>query len=623
MNILAIAPYKGLRDLILEVNKDLKKNIDVEIGDWYEGVDIAKALETKGYDIIISRGATVNLLREHCSIPVAEIKISGYDILRTLTLLNGYEGKIGVMSHLKVIQGADFIGKLLNMDLTFYDDGECERCLEKAIEDEVQVIVGDVRSTHAARSYGLHGILITSGKEAVIEAIQDAERLVYYTNKEKERYAGLVSVMDQLEEGVIIVNPQEECQFINARACELLSVNKNKPMDTVFKESSFYMNLSDVMKRDVVHRNERVHLMDKTLKIEGFPLHLDGRITGAAALLKWNPDPPVRDKMDEYRFVKKAAASAHFNQLVGKSQAMARLIESAKRISHSELPIMIYGEPGTGKRVLAQSIHNEGGLKTKAFITMDCNSHSAEILEKEMLGAGAEPGAFELADGGTLYMSNIGKLPLNLQAVLVSILSTRKVRRIDRAEEREIKVRVIAEHAEKLNPMISRGEFRSDLYRAINMFTLSLSPLRERAEDIADLIRMFIASANVLTGKEIVGVKPEVMDILRSYDWPGNVYQLKNTINKMCLLSDGPYIEKDEIEPVIKELIASSVANDPTAFSFFNKTLVEIESDIIYRILVEEEYNQSKAAKRLGINRTTLWRKLKMKNRRSLITSND
>ncbi|MHC2179895.1 DNA-binding NtrC family response regulator [Paenibacillus sp. PvR052] len=535
MNILAIAPYPGLRDLILEVNKDLKKNIDVEIGDWYEGVDIAKALENKDYDIIISRGATVNLLREHCSIPVTEIKISGYDILRTLTLLNGFEGKIGVMSHLKVIQGADFIGKLLNMDLTFYGDGDCERCLEKAIEDEVQVIVGDVKSTNAARNHGLHGILITSGKEAVMEAIQDAERLIFYINKEKEKYAGLVSILDQ----------------------------------------------------------------------------------------KWKPDQPVRDKIDKYRFVKQAKATVHFNQLVGKSQIMAHLIDSAKRISHSELPIMIYGEPGTGKHVLAQSIHNEGGLKTKAFITIDCSSHSPEILEKEMLGIGSEPGAFELANGGTLYMSNIGKLPLSLQVTLLHILTRHKVRRMDSNEDREIKVRVIAENEEKLNPMVSRGEFRSDLYRAINTFALSLSPLCERVEDMADLIRMFIASANVVTGKEIVGVKPEVMELLRSYDWPGNIDQLKNTIKKMCLLSSGPYIDQVEIEPVIKELSESSETHDAQGISFFNKTLDEIESDIICKILAEEEYNQSKAAKRLGINRTTLWRKLKIKNRRSMITSND
>ncbi|ALS21785.1 sigma-54-dependent Fis family transcriptional regulator [Paenibacillus naphthalenovorans] len=618
MNILAIAPYKGLKDLILEVNKDLKKNIHVEIGDWYEGLDIAKALETKGYDMIISRGATVNLLREHCSIPVAEIKISGYDILRTLTLLNGFEGKIGVMSHLKVIQGADFIGKLLNMDLTFYDDAECEKCLEKAMEDGVQVIVGDVKSTQAARSFGLHGILITSGREAVIEAIQDAERLVYYTNKVKEKYAGLVSVLDQLEEGVIIVSPQEECQFINARACELLNVNKDQSVDTLFKASGLSMNLSDVMKREAVHSSERVQLSDKSLDIKGFPLYLDGRMTGAAAVLKWNPDQAGRKKIEEYRFVKKAKASAHFNQLVGKSQTMVRLIECAKRISKSELPIMIYGEPGTGKHVLAQSIHNEGDLKTKAFVTIDCHSHSPEILEKEMLGAGSEPGAFELANGGTLYMSNIGKLPLSLQSTLFHILTRHKVRRIDSSEEREIKVRVIAEHEEKLISLVSRGEFRSDLYRVINTFTLSLSPLRERIEDMPDLIRMFIASANVVTGKEIVGVQPEVMDILRSYDWPGNVYQLKNTIHKMCLLSDGPYIEKDEIEPVIKELADSTETRNPAVFSFFNKTLEEIESDIIYRILVEEEYNQSKAAKRLGINRTTLWRKLKMKNQKVL-----
>lgn len=625
MNILAIAPYQGLKDLILEVNKDLKKNIDVEIGDWYDGVKVAKAtaMEGKDYDVIISRGATTNLLREHCSIPVTEIKISGYDILRTLTLLNGYEGKIGVMSHLKVIQGADFVGKLLNMDLKFYDDGESEQCLARALADGVQLIVGDVRSTEAAKNCGLHGILITSGKEAVIEAIQDAERLVYYTNKEKEKYAGFISIMNQMDEGVIVVNSQEECQFINARAFELLGVGKEHSMESVFKESIRYINLSDVMKRNEAHGSASIQLPDKTLRIKEFPLHYDGRVAGAAAVLKWNHDQALWDRIDEYRFVKQTKATAHFNQLVGKSQMMARLIDSAKRISRSELPIMIYGQPGTGKHKLAQCIHNESGLKSKPFITMDCHSHSPEKLEIEMVGINSEQGAFELANGGTLYMYNIGKLSMSLQAVLFQILTCHKVRRIDSHEEREIKVRVLVENDQKLMHLVSRGEFRSDLYRALNTFTLSLPPLRERIEDMDDLVRMFIASANVLTGKEIVGVKPEVMDMLRTYDWPGNIAQLKNTIKKMCLLSSGPYIEKMEIEQVIKELSESSENHDPQAISFFNKTLDEIESDIIYKILAEEEYNQSKAAKRLGINRTTLWRKLKMKNRRSILTRND
>lgn len=615
--ILVIAPYIGLKDLFLEVNKELKKDLDVHVGNLYDGLAMAKSLEHRKYDAIISRGATAKLLQKHFPIPVIEVQLTGYDILRTLTLLNGHSGKIGMMSYLNIIQGADIVGKLLNMDITFYpinEEEEIEKKIEMASNEGVQVIIGDVISTTTAATFGIQTILITSGKEAVFETIANAERLIYHMEIQKEYLSKIERVFEYVEEGILIFDQNHFCTFLNEQAkkhfrfveeMNVFSLDRLieivPKLEPLFKENDWYS------KKEVL-----VKMKSETYRWTIIPLVEDReKEKGGFALLMKCQEPQKLEVRQDHR------AYYHFNSLVARSEKMNQLIQVAKKISHSKLPLIIYGEPGVGKESLAQAIHNKSERHQESYVFVNCEAYSEAQLERELFGSeddNLKRGVLEIANGGTLFIDAIGTMSLRLQGKLLNVISSKCMTRLNGVQQFPIDVRFVAAHRAPLEAYVQEGSFREDLFYALNGFSLRIPPLRERIEDIDDLVRLFIASSNIVTGKQISGLRPEVIDEFKKLPWPGNIQQLKHVVEKMCLISEGPFIEKTEVEASLKKLQEEErekKEEQASSFQIDNKTLEEIEQEVIQAVLKQEDFNQSKAAKRLGINRSTLWRKIK------------
>ncbi|WP_017726445.1 sigma-54-dependent Fis family transcriptional regulator [Halalkalibacterium ligniniphilum] len=610
--ILFIAPYVGLKDLVLEVNKELKKDLEVYVGNLDEGLAVAKSLEHRNYDVIVSRGATAKLLRKHFSIPVMEVQLTGYDILRTLTLLNGHSGKIGMMSYLNTIQGADMIGKLLNMDITFYpihEEKEIEEKIELASNDGVQVIIGDVISTTAAANFGIQGILITSGKEAIVETISHVEQMVYYMKRQKKALDKVQRIFSYVDDAVLIFDQNHLCTYANEQA--------NVHFDFISQAERFTVDalLEAVPTLEQLFRDEH-KCFDTTisLKIKGvsyqctiIPFAEDGRKGDFALLLKRGENKKL-EVGKEYR------AYYRFNSLVACSEKTVQLIETAKKISRSQLPVLIYGEIGVGKDSLAQAIHNESERQTGPYVFVNCEAYSEAQLERELFGSEEgklSRGVLELANGGTLFIDAIGKMPLSIQGKLLHVLSSKQMTRLHGTEKISVNIRFIGANSEPLEAYIQDGLFREDLYYALNGFTLKIPPLRERMDDLDDLIRLFIASANTTMGKQISGLRPDVIEELKKLPWSGNAQQLKHVVEQMCLISDGPFVEGKEVQGLLKKIKEEEKMKESNLYQFQNKTLEEIEQEVILSVLKQEDFNQSKAARRLGINRSTLWRKIK------------
>ncbi|MBO8163597.1 MAG: PrpR N-terminal domain-containing protein [Brevibacillus sp.] len=616
--ILVIAPYQGLKDTFLDVSRELNKEIHVEVGDLYKGLSIAKSMEEKDFDVIISRGATARLLRKHCNLPVVEVKISGYDILRTLTLVKGYPGKIGLMSYLNTIQGADAIGTLLEMNLSFFpihEEKEIESGIKKAVEQGVQVIIGDVISTSVATKLGLHAILITSGREAVLESISEAEHMAYYTKREKERRRQFEALINSYPEGIVAIDQDERVYAFNQKAAELFGIRADEA------HGRRAGDLHDLLHPGTLYREgkpveEVIVLNGEKVMLRKLPVYSDGRLTGGVAVLQ----PAADIQRAESRIRQLAAgqeyrAWMHFNHLVATSDAMKETIRLAKQYSKTDVPLIIYGEPGVGKQSIAQAIHNASSRRECPFVFINCEAYTEEQLEVEMLGCegrGNRPGALELAHGGTLFIDAIGKMPLSIQAKLINIIQEKKVTRLNGTEAIPTDVRIFAAHNQDLKQGIEAGEFRKDLFHLINGGVLTIPPLRERKQDIAELVRWFIASYNSRSGKQIVGVREEVLATFMQFDWYGNVQELKNVVERMCTAASGPFIEREDVDAILNELSSQQSAQPKQGgLDISGKTLEELEREIILKVLEEEGYNQSQAARRLGINRSTLWRKVK------------
>lgn len=302
-----------------------------------------------------------------------------------------------------------------------------------------------------------------------------------------------------------------------------------------------------------------------------------------------------------------------FDQLVGRSPKMQQIYEVIDRISTGSPTVLVQGESGTGKELVANVIHQNSVRRDKPFIPVNCGAISEGLLESELFGhvKGAFTGAikdniglFKAADGGTIFLDEIAEVPPALQVKLLRALQERKIRPVGDTHEFGIDVRVIAATNKNLEKAIENKSFRKDLYYRLNVISINMPPLRDIKDDIPHLVHHFMKKFSKETHREVTRVAPDVIDLLMRYSWPGNVRQLENIIERAFALGEGDIIcAKDlpsEIRDIDKQL---SISND-------NLNLIENEKILILRALRKSNGNKAEAAKLLGINITTVYRKM-------------
>jgi formate hydrogenlyase transcriptional activator len=298
-----------------------------------------------------------------------------------------------------------------------------------------------------------------------------------------------------------------------------------------------------------------------------------------------------------------------FEQLIGSSPALESVLGHVERVAPTDSTVLLQGETGTGKELIARAIHNISARCGRPYIKLNCAAIPFDLLESELFGheKGAFTGAiaqkvgrFEMADKGTLFLDEVGDIPLALQAKLLRVLQEQEFERLGSTRTHQVDVRLVAATNRDLAEMVKRGEFRSDLYYRLNVFPITLPPLRERREDIPDLVQHFVEIYGRRMGKQIEHVTPETMSAFTSYEWPGNIRELQNFIERSVILSDGTVLC-----PPLAELTHFADAESPAA-----TTLQDAERDHILKILTQTRWvvsGPSGAAVRLGIKRSTLY----------------
>lgn len=298
-----------------------------------------------------------------------------------------------------------------------------------------------------------------------------------------------------------------------------------------------------------------------------------------------------------------------FKNITGRSPSIQRALDIAERVTHTDTPVLLTGETGTGKEIFAQSIHYSGGRQKHPFVAVNCSAFSKDLLESEMFGytAGAFTGAnknkkglFEEADKGTLFLDEIGELDIALQAKFLRAVETNSFIKAGDTKETSVDVRIIAATNRNLEEEIRNGKFRDDLYYRISVVKIDVPPLRERKDDTRELTEYFIAFFSKKLNKNIRGVSDDFFSALQNYSFPGNIRELKNIIERSVILSDG-------------ELTAALLPKDVTAIPNDNSSsekLDEVEKNHILKILSETGGNKTRTAEILGIGLTTLYRKL-------------
>ncbi len=306
-----------------------------------------------------------------------------------------------------------------------------------------------------------------------------------------------------------------------------------------------------------------------------------------------------------------------FDGIIGHSPGMVRILEAVRRIARSNLPVLVQGESGTGKELVAYAIHNNSRRKNGRFVALNCAGLSETLLEDELFGhvKGAYTGAtadrkgrFEYADGGTIFLDEVGDMPAAMQAKLLRVLENGEVVRVGSNEPVHVDVRIISATNTNLEERVKEKRFREDLYFRLAGVTITIPPLRDRIEDIPQLIEHFIKLANDAHDTKVAGITPEAQRTLMGFDWSGNVRQLRNVVENMVVLAgDG----KISVEDLPAELRGTDQAGQEQTTALVGVSISEAEKQLISNTLKMVVGNRSQAAKILGIGERTLYRKIK------------
>ncbi len=323
----------------------------------------------------------------------------------------------------------------------------------------------------------------------------------------------------------------------------------------------------------------------------------------------------ARELMFQHRAMQEELQKRHqFSNIIGKSESMKKIFEVVQQVAPSRASVLITGESGVGKEMIADALHYNSSRRDKPLIKVHCAALTETLLESELFGhergsfTGAvarKRGRFELAHLGTVFLDEIGEISQNVQIKLLRVLEDKTFERVGGEETIEVDVRVIAATNRDLKSAIENGEFREDLYYRLNVVNIHIPPLRERKEDIPLLMASFIKEFSEENGKNIEAIEPKARMILYNYSWPGNVRELRNCIESAVVMSKSNIITVDDLPPHINTESDQEFVRISTG-----STLADIERDVIRATLAQHNGNKTRAAEVLGIGRKTLHRKL-------------
>jgi len=318
-------------------------------------------------------------------------------------------------------------------------------------------------------------------------------------------------------------------------------------------------------------------------------------------------------------FDRTTARDSDIPMVVGKSRSMAKVLDIVKRVSPTESTVLITGESGTGKELLATEIHNHSPRKNAPFVIVDCGALVETLFESELFGhvkgsfTGAnmtKHGRFEVADGGTIFLDEISNISLNIQAKLLRAIQEREVTRIGSAKPITVDIRILAATNENLSDCVRKGKFREDLFYRLSVVPIHIPPLRERKEDIPLLLNHFLHKHSKKSGKNLNNPSEQAIKAMLEYEWPGNIRELENTVERAIVLCQKDRIELEDL--FYHGISSSSSFLQPVGKN--HKTLKEIEKEYLKIVLQSQYGNRTKTAKILGIDRKTLLSKIKKYN---------
>jgi PAS domain S-box-containing protein len=433
------------------------------------------------------------------------------------------------------------------------------------------------------------------------------------------------TIIDTLKEGLLVVSPEgtiiavnpaaetltgysaaelvgRSCRILDCTGCEIYGLGSGEKWCRLFGEGIVKAKTCRITHKD--HRSLDVVKNATVLR------DAQGRLLGAVETLTDISD--IVRQQEEIRALRQSLdGTKGYHGILGRSPSMQQLFEMVESVAQSDAPVMIYGQSGTGKEMVARAIHRASPRAQRPFIKVNCAALNENLLESELFGhvKGAYTGAshtrvgrFEAASGGSLFLDEIGDIPPATQIKLLRVLEEKEIERVGDHTPIRVDVRIISATHKNLEELIARGAFREDLFFRINVFPIGIPPLKERADDLPIIIAHFIDQHNSRSGKAVAGLTPDAAALLAAYPWPGNVRELRNAIDYALVLCREGEIG---ITHLPQKITAADACRLPCAAAPAG------ERAELLQALELAGGNQSAAARRLGVSRVTIWKRMK------------
>lgn len=578
-------------------------------------------------DVIISRGLLTKKLKKlRLNIPIVDIPVQGIDLVRSLFLCRSEFGKrkVAVIGADNMIYGADNLGDIVDLEIEQYylkDVDDILPAVEKAKADGCEVVLAGIGTCAYARKLGLHAKVIQTTEDSFHQALNEAKRLAVVGRKEAEKTRQYQTILDNAYEGVIAIDLNNKITAFNEAAQLILKAKHrklfNREVTDVLAEGELVKLLvSDENYKEAFIKYGSIQLSVKKVAI----LLRDKKVGDMIAFQDITGIQEMEGKIRKQIYLRGHVAKHTFDDIISESDIVKQTIEKAKSYSAVDSNILIIGESGTGKEMYTQSIHSYSPRKSQPFVAINCAALPENLLESELFGyvegaftgaaKGGKQGFFELAHKGTLFLDEIGEITPSLQSRLLRVLQEREVMRIGDDKVIPVDVRIIAATNKNLLEMVKENTFREDLYYRLSVLDLHLPPLRASHKDIPLLAASFIQKFNS-SSKPII-ITDEALQRLSEEKWEGNVRQLQNVCERLTVLCKNDLIDLQDVEQHLPK--DSLYVTQDTYLEQKATILGKNEKEKIIQALQDSHFHRETAAEKLGMSRTTLWRKLKQYN---------
>ncbi|WP_282349397.1 sigma 54-interacting transcriptional regulator [Pseudomonas sp. PS01301] len=613
-----ISPSTTLTAVMNQVLERRGLTVAVVEAAQHQAVLMAQQALDAGASVLISRGKTASVLRERFQVPIVEVRHTFFDCI------NAYHQALKVSQRIAFLATSDGYAAILEKARPFMPEvticsidpfGSAQSTdlqLDRLQAEGIEVAIGGLSLEPAVRARGLRYVMSEADADAAVDAIDEALHLLRIEQERlhkrlelQGRYEMIRSILDCVSEGIFSIDSDGVITNMNNVATQYLgAVGCGDKVAGLLPQDYF----ARVLDKGEAVRGALINLGRLSLTLSIAPITLGQQVIGAVATLQKQTEIKAIEQKMRRQLARQHVAENTFASIIGSSPALAKAKRLAQTFAAVDSTVMIEGETGTGKELFAQSIHNASKRRHGPFVAINCAAFAPGVLESELFGyvkgaftgalAEGKAGVFELAHTGTIFLDEISETSAEIQLKLLRTLQERKVVRIGDDKVTPVDIRIITASNKRLPQLVAQGLFREDFFYRICVLKLQLPALRERRQDIPELVTHLLASSGIPAAHP----GPQLLARLSAHEWPGNIRQLGNIVERLAVMSQGRDMSGAWVEEALEDLPPPAPATPGLARS---------EQQVLLDTLQSVRGNREQAARLLQISTTTLWRRMK------------